>query len=498
MQAFLGAQPVHVNLRHTKPLPAARSPMCATVSGPDNAPSPTPTPIPKRSSIPFLTPLIDLIGSTENTPLLYQKLGPVYYTPSLLPTETLPLIFNHPSHIRQIYTDSATFQTKGGYPTPFTQLLGNDVLLFVDDNEHTHQRSIVQPAFTISAVRSYSDALNHWAAEFWRDFAEQVSGTGGRGGVRLSDSVKLHLLRVIIRITTGEANVGQVTDEERLSALFTDFAQGLVAVPGSGALRRARRARDELERRLTVLVEKRREDKTELIERLREGGVAVGKGLKDGVDLITMMLVGEELDVALIVRLIIFLWFAGYSTQSNVVVCAVAKMKEGEWWRKLSAEVDEVKRREGGLTSEAVKAMEVLDMFVDEILRLYPPAPVIFRKCVKECWVGDYKVEEGQDVFLDLWSAGRRSGLEIRSQTGTDSYTGQLNGGGLAFGAIGGRHFCMGAALAKLSIKTLLAQLVDAWEMDLVKRQNLVVGIFPEVIPRSGVLVEGMTRRKVR
>lgn len=77
--------------------------------------------------------------------------------------------------------------------------------------------------------------------------------------------------------------------------------------------------------------------------------------------------------------------------------------------KKLQEEIDEVHQRLNGkeLTYEELQKMKYLDQVVSETLRMWPPAPVVDRLCVKD-YTLEYddkkiEIEAGRNFYLLIY-----------------------------------------------------------------------------------------------
>jgi cytochrome P450 len=129
--------------------------------------------------------------------------------------------------------------------------------------------------------------------------------------------------------------------------------------------------------------------------------------------------------------------------------------------------------------------LALAERVVEETLRLDPPVLVLGRLTSSEATVGDVAIPAGSNVLVGLASANRDASVFERAddflleRTGAPSH--------LTFGAPGGRHFCIGAPLARLEARVVVetvATRVGALELAPVDRDavpmisSLIIG-FP-------------------
>jgi cytochrome P450 len=98
--------------------------------------------------------------------------------------------------------------------------------------------------------------------------------------------------------------------------------------------------------------------------------------------------------------------------------------------------------------------LALAERVVEETLRLDPPVLVLGRLTSSEATVGDVAIPAGSKVLVGLASANRDASVFERAddflleRAGAPSH--------LTFGAPGGRHFCLGAPLARLEARVVV------------------------------------------
>lgn len=102
-----------------------------------------------------------------------------------------------------------------------------------------------------------------------------------------------------------------------------------------------------------------------------------------------------------------FLFFgAGFETSSTVMAFTlyeIARNKDVQ--DKLRKEIEEVlEAHDGNITYEAVKEMKYLDQVVKESLRMYPPIPMLQRKCTQDYTLPDtdITIKKGLSIMIPI------------------------------------------------------------------------------------------------
>lgn len=461
--------------------------------------SPTsPLRTPRRFTIPFLTPIIDILFTTEHTPSPSTHLGPIYHSRVLLNRPAVVLADLHA--IATVYRNPKLFISgNGGYPSTFADMLGTDSLLLIDGPPHASKRAKVLDAFVPAAMHAYYGEVRRFSRVAWEGVASIVTH---RGRCSLDDFVRGHLLEVVIRLTGGACVAGR---EAELKQLFLQIVRGLDSVPFTPPHRRGLRARVLLTEALSEVIESRRAEASAFVQRMGNADKARKRMVQRGeIDLITLLCLDAQhgANVAELARLVMLIWFAGYTTQASAISCAVAKMTDDVKTRLVAEqmEVSELLGENIGLEDWRKGCMPLLDAYMDEVMRLYPPVANMFRKAVSTTTVLGYTIEAGTPVLLDLWTAMRSEKL-FRNPLQLDIERHLADDGdgkkfpGWAFGVPGGPHFCLGQAIAKMQMTCLMSEMLRNWEVELAPNQNLTVRLFPEVKPIGGCVIVKCRRR---
>ncbi|CAH1394735.1 unnamed protein product [Nezara viridula] len=98
--------------------------------------------------------------------------------------------------------------------------------------------------------------------------------------------------------------------------------------------------------------------------------------------------------------------FGGFETSSSVQsFCLYELAINQDIQMRVKKEIDEIIEQHGGLTYQAVKEMEYLDMVISETMRKYPTFPVLMRYCTKSITTPyGYKIEACETIIIPVWS----------------------------------------------------------------------------------------------
>ncbi|XP_015840000.1 probable cytochrome P450 6a14 isoform X2 [Tribolium castaneum] len=101
-----------------------------------------------------------------------------------------------------------------------------------------------------------------------------------------------------------------------------------------------------------------------------------------------------------------FVFFiAGFETSSTTMTFALFELaKRPDLQQQVRDEIETVLAKHGNITYDAIQDLKFMDQVIDETLRMYPPVPVLTRKCVKDYKIPDQDViiQKGTRVFIPV------------------------------------------------------------------------------------------------
>ncbi|MCA9662008.1 MAG: cytochrome P450 [Myxococcales bacterium] len=183
---------------------------------------------------------------------------------------------------------------------------------------------------------------------------------------------------------------------------------------------------------------------------------------------------GRELTAAEITGLLLTIMFAGHHTSGVTLAwTGVNIAKHPHIAADLRAEQERVlgDRKDVGL--DDLRAMNVLEWTVKEVLRMYPPLIMLMRKALRDLEFGGYDIPAGT-MMMASPSVGHRIPSIFADPHRFDPYRfgpGREEDkrspyGHIAFGA--GRHRCMGIIFAQLQLRALWSHLLRNFDFELV------------------------------
>lgn len=168
-----------------------------------------------------------------------------------------------------------------------------------------------------------------------------------------------------------------------------------------------------------------------------------------------------------IVAQCLLFFVAGFETSSSVLMFAAYELaKRPETQAKLFAEVSEIDRKLNGkkLPYEELQKMKYLDQVVTETLRLWPPAPMTDRVCVRDYEYNDgekkFRLDKGTYLWIPIYSIHRDPKYYPQPELFEPDRFSDENKGGLVAGAympfgVGPRN-CIGSRFALMEVKAVI------------------------------------------
>jgi cytochrome P450 len=357
-------------------------------------------------------------------------------------------------------------------------LLG-DGLLTIDDDYHDRARAIMMPAFHREQVVA---SLTAMAAEAEAAIAALPAG----GTVDVYAWMRNLAMRIAMRALLGlepdEAGKGAAAAthfERALGYYGIDFQLRLLRGPGS-PWRRMTASRKVLDEIVFGEVARRRanpdpgrQDILSLLVGARgEGGEAfTDREVRDQV--MTLM-------------------FAGHDTSTSTLTFMLHELsRHPEPLIRLCEEQDRVLDGATPTVDQLEREMPYLEMVLDEVLRLYPPAWIGPRRAVREFEFGGCTVPRGAYVNYCSWASHRipevfpnpeafipeRFERERKAQLPRGAY--------VPFG--GGQRVCIGKRFGQTEVKLVATMLLQRLRLDALPGRTMTIRQMPTLSPVGGL-----------
>jgi len=357
-------------------------------------------------------------------------------------------------------------------------LLG-DGLLTVDDEFHDRARAIMMPAFHREQVAAATNAME-------REAEAAIAALRPGEVVDVYAWMRNLAMRIAMRALLGldpdEAGRGAAAAEhfERALGYYgIDYGLRLVRGPGSPwrRLLASRRVLDEIvfgevARRRADPEPERRDILSLLVAVRGEGGEAfTDREVRDQV--MTLM-------------------FAGHDTSTSTLTFLLYELaRHPEALAKLAEEQDRVL---GGATptpEQLEGELPCLDMVLDEVLRLYPPAWIGPRRAVREFEFGGCTVPRGAYVNYSSWASHRIPEVFpdpeafVPERFTRERKAALPRGAYVPFG--GGSRICIGKRFGQTEVKLVATMLLQRLRLDALPGRTMTVRQMPTLSPKGGL-----------
>jgi cytochrome P450 len=365
-------------------------------------------------------------------------------------------------------------------------LLG-DGLLTIDDAYHDRAREIMMPAFHREQVAASVAAM---VAEATTAIDRLRPGQV----VDIYDWMRGVAMRIAMRALLGldpdEAGKGAAAAEhfERALGFYgTDFHLRLLRGPGSpwSKMVRSRAVLDEI---VYAEIAQRR-----------------GKPDPKKMDILSLLVgvrdeAGEGFTDKEVRDQVMTLMFAGHDTSTSTLTFMMHELaRHPDVVAKLREEQDRVLDGEAPDIDRLEREMPYLDMVLDEVLRLYPPAWIGPRRAVRDFEFGGHHVARGAYVNYCSWASHRLPEVFpepeafIPERFSRERKAALPRGAYVPFG--GGRRICIGKRFGQIEVKLVATMLLQRLRLDAMPGRAMTVRQMPTLSPRGGLEMRVLPRQ---
>ncbi|HEY7456492.1 MAG TPA: cytochrome P450 [Solirubrobacterales bacterium] len=413
----------------------------------------------------------------------YEEFGPIFSL-RLLHTRVVFMLGPEANHFVTV-SHPENFHWREGSFGDLIPLLG-DGLLTIDDDYHDRARAIMMPAFH---RRQLTASLEAMIAEAGVAIDRLRPGTT----VDVYDWMRNLAMRIAMRALLGldpdEAGKGAAAAEhfERALGFYgIDYPLRLLRGPGS-PWRRMIASRQVLDEIVFAEIERRRADPD-----------------PERQDILSLLLgargeAGEAFTDREVRDQVMTLMFAGHDTSTSTLSFMMHELaRHPDVVAKLCAEQDEVLGGESPTIDRLEKEMPYLEMVLDEVLRLYPPAWIGPRRAVREFEFGGYTVPREAYVNYCSWASHRIPEVFPEPEAFIpERFTPQRKaalprGAYVPFG--GGQRICIGKRFGQTEVKLVATMLLQRLRLDALPGRTMTVRQMPTLSPKGGLHMRVLSR----
>ena len=406
----------------------------------------------------------------------YEKFGPIFSL-RLLHSRVVFMLGPEANHFVTV-GHPENFHWRESSFGDLIPLLG-DGLLTVDEGYHDRARAIMMPAFHREQIVAATEAMTIEADQ-------AIAALPVGEVVDIYEWMRNLAMRIAMRALLGldpdEAGKGAAAAEhfERALGYYgIDFGLRLLRGPGSPwrKLVASRKVLDEIVfgeiARRRAHPDPGRSDILSLLVGARGAG-------------------GEEFTDTEIRDQVMTLMFAGHDTSTSTLTFMLHELaRHPEVTQRLQAEQEEVLGGETPTAQQLEKELPYLDMVLDEVLRLYPPAWIGPRRAVREFEFGDYTVPRDAYVNYCSWASHRlpevfpQPEAFIPERFTRERKAALPRGAYVPFG--GGSRICIGKRFGQTEVKLVATKLLQRLRIESLPGRTVTIRQMPTLSPRGGL-----------
>jgi cytochrome P450 len=413
----------------------------------------------------------------------YEEFGPIF-TLRLLHSRVVFMLGPEGNHFVTV-SHPENFHWREGSFGDLIPLLG-DGLLTIDGAYHDRARMTMMPAFHREQIAAAVEAM---AVE-----ARPAIETLRPGEVvDIYEWMRNLAMRIAMRALLGldpdEAGKGAAAAEHFERALKyygIEFAARFLRGPGTPwrKMQDSRRVLDEIV--FGEIARRRRdpdEDRRDILSLLLGVRDEAGEGFTDK----------EVRDQ------VMTLMFAGHDTSTSTLTFMMYELaRRPDVVERLQEERDRVIGDGVPDIEKLEREMPYLDMVLDEVLRLYPPAWVGPRRVVRDFEFGGHEVPKGAYFAYCSWASHRIPEVFpdpeafIPERFTPERKAALPRGAYVPFG--GGRRICIGKRFGQMEVKLVATMLLEKLRLDLMPGRTMTVRQMPTLSPKGGLPMRVLSR----
>ncbi|XP_075972673.1 cytochrome P450 4d2-like [Anticarsia gemmatalis] len=382
------------------------------------------------------------------------------------------VILNHPKYVEPLIT-STEYITKGRSYNFLTCWLGQGLLTSTGQRWKTH-RKFLTPAFHFNILQNFLPVF----CKNQRVLTEKLRNLTDRSSIDMFPLVALAALDNVTESIMGVCVDAQKHSEseyvksiDELSGIVSMRMQ--IPILGEDAVFNLLPYKTRQDKALKVLHEQTYKVIDARREELRKANITSldnsnDVGIKNKHAFLDLLLLaetdGKRIDAESVREEVDTFMFEGHDTTTSGIVYSLLCLSQH---RDVQDKIyDELKTIFGNNmnrdpTYHELQQMKYLELVIKESMRLYPPVPLIERRMIKDCEVGELKFIQGTSVVINIYEIQRNpelyeDPLEFRPERFETPLKNPFNW--LAFSA--GPRNCIGQKFAMMELKVTLSEMI--------------------------------------
>ncbi|GJY43944.1 cytochrome P450 716B1-like protein [Tanacetum coccineum] len=379
-----------------------------------------------------------------------------------------PTVVLHGSSANKfIYTCDGNILTNT-QPPSVSRILGTKNIIELSGHDHKRVRAALVSFLKLEVLKQYvakvDEEIQHHLQTHWH----------GKHEVEVQPLIKTLTFNVICSLLFG---IERGPKREKLLPLFQDMIEGVLAIPINLPFTQFNRGIVARKRLVPMLADLIREKREALEEQNQQGDAHK--------DLITSLISirAEDSSTTMsdeeIIDNIIVVLVAGYDTTSVLVTFLVRLLANNKLiYSNILKEQKEIANSKSpgeALTWEDLTKMKYTWRVASEIMRIYPPVALSFRRAKQDIEYGGFIIPKGWQVLLSASMTHMDNDI-FQNATMFDPTRFDKNAPSpppfsyVAFGA--GPRMCPGVELAKMETLAMIHRLVTQFTWELVKKDE--------------------------
>ncbi|XP_027359429.1 cytokinin hydroxylase [Abrus precatorius] len=362
-------------------------------------------------------------------------------------------------------------------------------LLMANGGDWSHQRHIVAPAFMGDRLKGYGGHMVECTKEMLESLENVLQC--GESEVEIGEWVTKLTADIISRTEFGTNYEKGKQIFHLLTQLQSRCAQASrhLWFPGSRFFpsaynREIKCMKMEVERLLMEIIESRKEC------------VKMGRSNSYGNDLLGILLdeitkEGDNLNLQLVMDECKTFFFAGHETTALLLTWTIMLLASNPLWQdKVRAEVREVFNGETPSLDQLSK-LTLLQMVINESMRLYPPATVLPRMAFEDIVLGDLYIPKGLSIWIPVLAIHHSEELwgKDANEFNPERFASKSFIPGRFIPFASGPRNCVGQSFAMMEAKIILAMLISRFSFTISENYRHAPVVVLTIKPKYGVQV---------
>lgn len=364
-------------------------------------------------------------------------------------------------------------------------LLG-DGLLTIDEDYHDRARAIMMPAFHRKQLDAAVEAM-------------EAEAEAAIAGLRPGEVVDVYewMRRLAMRIAM-RALLGLDPDGDGKGAAAAEHFERALGFYGIDYPLRLLRGPGSPWRKMI--------SSRKVLDEIVFGEIAARRADPDagGSDILSLLLAargenGESFSDREVRDQVMTLMFAGHDTSTSTLTFMMHELaRHPDVLTRLVEEQDEVLGGAAPTAEQLERELPYLDMVLDEVLRLYPPAWIGPRRAVREFEFGGYTVPRGAYVNYCSWASHRLPEVFPEPEAFVPERFTRERKAALPRGAYvpfgGGQRICIGKRFGQTEVKLVATMLLQRLRLDALPGRTMTVRQMPTLSPKGGLPMRVLAR----